>query len=790
MVFRDHVEENPVSETILEKLDEALSRIDRPGSFCVSGRAPAVLPGLEVKGMGPVGLPVNETQAKELKKHCQQAPYGKGEQTIVDTSVRRVWMMKPDRFSLTNPDWTRFIEETVGKVQVELGLEKQKLESHLYDLLLYEPGSFFLPHRDGEKLDRMVATLVIVLPSSYEGGEIVVRHDFQERTIDFQGGESRPFDIHYAAFYADCEHEVRPLRKGHRLCLVYNLTLAKAKKSISAPRNSDHIETIAPLLRQWATEEEMEKLVITLEHQYTKDGLAWDALKGVDRARAQVLQEAARQADCRAYLGLLTFWESGAGEYADGGYGYGYGRRRRDYGDDDDDDDDDSEYVMDEVFDSSLTAENLSDAEGNALPIGTLHVERDELLDSEALTEVAPEEKFEGYTGNEGMTLERWYRHAAILIWPEFRHFAILCDRDSRDVVPVLKQMVAKLRPGKSADAVERKRQCIDLASAILARWTKNHHRRADTEEKTGDLLETLDALDEPRLIRAYLGNVLIKDADVDPGKSLVTVLQNAGWGTYQEELRAVMKGTAHETLERNVRLLEIFASARPRKKEGWSELGATLAEDLVSAIQAFDQKRQANDWIVREVDHADVLAGLARSLILTGQFDLLARVVTHALAPQRNYLLWGAHIPALMALGPWLKKHLKKPCAAMTRWVATCRAELESLTAEPPKEPADYRRKTPISCKCALCTELKEFLKNPKEPVHRFSIKEERRRHLEHEIRHHKCDLDVTTERKGSPHTLVCTKNKASYQEALTEYHELRQHLATIQAIEKSLPK
>ncbi len=779
-----------MSGTILEELDEALSRIDRPGSFCVSGRAPAVIPGLEVKGMGPVGLPLNEIQAKELKKHCQQAPYGKGEQTLVDTSVRRVWMMKPDRFSLTNPDWDRFVAETVGKVQVELGLEKQKLESHLYDLLLYEPGSFFLPHRDGEKLGRMVATLVIVLPSSYEGGEIVVRHDRQERTIDFQGGESRPFDIHYAAFYADCEHEVRRLRKGHRLCLVYNLTLAKSKKSISAPRNSDHIETISRLLRQLAAEEETEKLVITLEHQYTEDGLAWDALKGVDRARATVLQEAARQAGCRAYLGLLTFWESGAGEYADGGYGYGR-RRRRDYDDDDEDEDDnDSQYEMEEVFDSSLTAEHLSDIEGNALPIGTLTVDQDELLDSDALTGVTPEEKFEGYTGNEGMTLERWYRHAAILIWPESRHFAILCDRDSRDVVPVLNQMVAKLRPGKSADVVELKRQCIALASAILARWTEKRDRWARTEEKIGDLLKTLDDLEEPRLIRAYLSNVLIGDAEVDPGKSLVTVLQKAGWGTYQEELRAVMKSTAHETLERNVRLLEIIASARPRKKEGWSELCSALADELASAVQAFDQKRQSNDWIVREVDNADVLAGLARSLILTGQFDLLARVVTHALALPKKYSLRAVLVPALADLRPWLKKILKKPSEAMTQWVAACREELESLTAEPPKEPADYRRKAPISCKCAECTELKEFLKNPKEPVHRFSVKEERRRHLEHLIRHHKCDLDVATERKGSPHTLVCTKNKASYQEALTNYHEDRERLATIQAIEKSLPK
>jgi hypothetical protein len=41
----------------------------------------------------------------------------------------------------------------------------------------------------------------------------------------------------------------------------------------------------------------------------------------------------------------------------------------------------------------------------------------------------------------------------------------------------------------------------------------------------------------------------------------------------------------------------------------------------------------------------------------------------------------------------------------------------------------------------------------------------------------------------KGSPHTLVCTKNTASYKARLNEYHEDQIHLKTIQAIEASVP-
>src|SRR5262249_38798869 len=149
------------------------------------------------------------------------------------------------------------------------------------------------------------------------------------------------FSVRYAAFYADCEHEIRPLRAGYRLCLVYNLTLKKGKKAVSPSRPSEHVQAVSRLIGEWAKQEDAGQLVVTLDHQYTQEGLAWDALKGVDAARADVLREAAALAGCQAHLALLTLHESGEGEYLGGGGSYG--RRRRRWGDDDDEDEDDDE---------------------------------------------------------------------------------------------------------------------------------------------------------------------------------------------------------------------------------------------------------------------------------------------------------------------------------------------------------------------------------------------------------------------------------------------------------------
>ena len=271
--------------TVSRSLLEALEKIERPGSFCVSGNVPPVLPGLEVEQMGTIGLPLGAVQASELASRCHRAGYGKGQKTVVDESVRRVLELDSDQFSLTNPDWAESLEQIVETVRAELGLGKQKLECHLYKLLLYQPDSFFVPHRDGEKLDRMVATLVITLPSFHEGGELIVRHDGEEQVLDF-GGPQSPYRTNFTAFYADCQHEIRPLRRGHRLCLVYNLTLARCRRSrrgITAPRRDPHVSAVERILRRWREEGEPEKLVITLDHQYSQKGLTAADLKGVDR---------------------------------------------------------------------------------------------------------------------------------------------------------------------------------------------------------------------------------------------------------------------------------------------------------------------------------------------------------------------------------------------------------------------------------------------------------------------------------------------------------------------------
>lgn len=763
---------------VQQQLLDALEEIDRPASFCTSGKLPAVLPGLKVKGVGEIALPLSKRQAAALKKQAHQAPYGKGEQTLVDTDVRRVWEIDADQVTFANPEWPKAVEAAVWAVQMDLGLQNQKLTSHLYKLLLYEPGSFFLPHRDGEKLDRMVGTMVITLPSAHEGGELIVRHEGREETIHF-GGDQNAFQTQFAAFYADCEHEIRPVKSGFRLSLIYNLTLLKSKRKITAPTSRRHIDAVSRILDQWKDEAEPEKLAVLLDHQYTEAGLGYDALKGVDRAKASVLFEAAAQSDCMAYLALVTLWECGAAEDDGyyGGYGYGY----------DEDEDAGGDYTMGDIIDSTLFAGNFSDVRG-PVSFGEIRLDEDELVSDEPMQEREPDdEEYEGYTGNAGMTLDRWYHRAAIVLWPADWHFSVLRSAGITAAVGGLEQLVAEWQQAKTSDQPAFKQECLAFARQLIAEWPKIEYAdryRSETGTPRDEILALFVTLDDPSLIEFWLRDALPSDARVDPGKSVGNVCRRYGWLTFEKALRAVLKGTTNETIARNTRLYADWCLRRDKDAKR-QKLCKNLGKEMLAAVERWGaEKQDALDWRSSEVDRAEMLSLLIKSFIAVNERTLLKRLADHVLALPEKYDLTTAQVPVFLELQSWLKRNVEKPLPPLRRWLAAIQKILESRAGNPPQKPTDWRRDSSIPCPCGDCEELSKFLRDPAARVLRMPLATERRKHLHRIVEANLLDVTHVTERRGRPFTLVFTKTNASYQRALEAHQNDLKQLRAIQKL------
>ena len=376
----------------------------------------------------------------------------------------------------------------------------------------------------------MFATLVVCLPSRHEGGSLIVRHEGQTVAVDFakQGGE---FQTQYAAFYADCEHEIKPVTSGYRICLVYNLAAA-GKQQPAAPQNSAAVGTAAELLSAVFADAEAgpQKIAVPFQHQYTEAGLDPRQLKGADRAMADVLVRAAASLGCEIYFALVTHWQSGEVDYET--LDHDPYRRRSSYGwsdnyDDDDDDygsGDDSGADMGEVFDESLTLDHRRDPQGRQVRFGKMRLEENEVLDTCDKEDWACRQEIEEASGNAGVSMERWYRQGAIVIWPADRKFRILAAEGQQAALPELEKRAAR---AKSPKAVA---DCRLLAAEIVAHW-QPHQRCPEGEGPYSTrILKALERTDAADLVKRFVADVLPGDYDGSEGQALLPLCEQIGW--------------------------------------------------------------------------------------------------------------------------------------------------------------------------------------------------------------------------------------------------------------------
>lgn len=473
-------------------------------SACVlsSGVTPPVIPGVRVTGVGPLAFPAVSEQLQRVLELAGQAPFGRGSETVVDTTVRNVWQLEPGQFDLTNPEWQTILDDTLRRVADDFQLQ-QRIEARLYKLLVYAPGSFFLPHRDTEKADRMFATLVFCLPSEHEGGELVVEHEGQRHEVNFGG--RFPFRTQFAAFYADCLHEVKPVRSGYRICLVYNLSMVGERQ----PR-APQLEPAIPALRRALSElfsRGLSKAAVVLSHEYTSGGLSVEDLKGGDRARFDALAIAAQREELECRLGLLNWNQEAVAEVWDDRYYRGNPR-----------------YTVGEIYEESVTVSRLLDPRGSRREKGPWKFSEDELVLPVTGGKLAFKRSIHEATGNEGVSISRWYRTAVAVLWPQQATCEIWAAQGPRQAVPELRKLILRgAPPGEQ----------LNWARAIIASWIPPSYHAEQHRSMASQMLWCLAQLRDPQLLDRFIEGPLAGDYDRRVGPALLRVAHSLGWGRF-----------------------------------------------------------------------------------------------------------------------------------------------------------------------------------------------------------------------------------------------------------------
>ena len=197
------------ADEIKAALEICLNAVKGGGSFAACRTRSDVNPGLEIDGLGKFGVPLSESEISRIITSSRQAPFGKGSDTIVDTSVRKTWEIDASRINLRHPKWKcqqdGILEEACDRLGIPKGSNYVRAE--LYKLLVYGEGAMFKPHKDTEKTPGMFGTMVICLPSKHTGGEVHV--SFHGKTEQLSTAGTSEWSSSYLAWYGDVLHEIR-----------------------------------------------------------------------------------------------------------------------------------------------------------------------------------------------------------------------------------------------------------------------------------------------------------------------------------------------------------------------------------------------------------------------------------------------------------------------------------------------------------------------------------------------------------------------------------------------------
>ena len=253
-----------------------------------------------------------------------------------------------------------------------------------------------------EKAPGMFATLVVVLPSEFTGGEIHVSHGGESKILD--NAKDSAFETTVLAWYTDVTHEVKEITSGYRLALSYHLI--NTSPGINPPRlpsSDSSLQSVREIFSKWSRNEYPalrvnQAVAYGFVHEYSDASLREVIMKGKDHHITSILKHAGDLEGVLVLMGWLNAyvegctsdhgWQiyAGDGDFPEFGWDSGT----------------ETTPVMSHVFETKMWLESVRDLQGRKAGISKIKVDKDSILPYRAFSGVSPDDSklYKGYWGN------------------------------------------------------------------------------------------------------------------------------------------------------------------------------------------------------------------------------------------------------------------------------------------------------------------------------------------------------------------------------------------------------
>lgn len=693
---------------------------------------------IEVEGIGKIDFPLDEATLQKLRQVSSDAKFGLREKTLLDKKVRDTQEISAEKLSIKYNDHT--FSYLLKKMRDGLGLsENAELTAHLHNMLIYGPGQFFKHHQDSEKLEGMIATLVIVLPSAHIGGDLIVNHNNKKHRFVTENVDSKKFKC--LAFYADCHHEVEKIKQGNRVALTYNLVL-KSPEIQTHKHGNKQLE--AAIKEYFPEDKESEDhpmpLIYFLDHSYTEHSLRWNVLKSVDRQNALDFRSAAKTLGLIPHLALVELHESWT---ADG-------------------DEDDPE--PDELIDNSTTLSYWLDENDNKLPYGEYSISDDEACWTKDTEEFKPSDtEYEGYMGNYGNTVDYWYRRAAVVLWPESDQIAMNFKLNYDSALENLLKLTAQ--PGHEKKVLDILRKAKDFlhknSTPNVFRSFANIALYIQEQDVAKSILAEFS-------LSIFNTNAIEEFVKLQKFYGISWCLELINHWTLDEGFRMPSRNVIEKDFDQVVLQLQaLHADAKLTSYLLNHQINQTVASDKQFLNRSPVEISKSLDNRINILKHLLNACDLHREAAITQK---LIQYITSS--PQ----LYPEHELANMIVEIKVFPH----GTYVSGYVLLKDHVLNGIRKELDKglrDPGDLSIDATMTCNCDLCKTSGLFLKSKTDKNKVWPIVAYDREHVMNVFSRLGVPVHLSVEKKGSPHKLVMLKSDKLYQMAKDRFDKLTEN-------------
>ncbi|KAJ7235310.1 hypothetical protein B0H12DRAFT_1238807 [Mycena haematopus] len=263
------------------------------GDFAFSERygiGAAPNPCLNIEGLGPIGIPLNQREASAIISAC--VPSG-------ETNASGIWEMSPEKVHFDNPAWDVWVHETAG-VAASDGLDAYggvRPTFTLKKLVIHAPGSHTSNYKE---------------PISEDEGQLQLRYAGQIKSLNLAHQSGLSTSI--VAAYSGVEHTLASVTSGYRLSLLYDIVqpISHVEDRPTLPEMQGPTQKLRHIMLSWKQDtsgEAPDYLACLLQHKYPETlNFSAKSLAGADALLISHLHPLARQLKFRIYFAHTRCW--------------------------------------------------------------------------------------------------------------------------------------------------------------------------------------------------------------------------------------------------------------------------------------------------------------------------------------------------------------------------------------------------------------------------------------------------------------------------------------------------